>query len=333
MIGPPTLPLSLGFNGPGSGNQKVWFMESFSVLKELRSKQSLIKDRIRGVVGGEANGIYLHGRAGVSKTHLVRTTLEALGQRYAYSNGHLTPVGLFDLIAENPQSVIVLDDVSTIFTQPKALQILLAALGTPHDGSRTRVVRYKKAGVDETVLFGGGIIAISNLQLAGHTSQVLGALQDRVHVLAYEPTDEEVEAAIYEIAGKSPRGLDSADAVEVASFLLNVCREYGIRPSIRLYVDKALHDFRQWKKGSSELHWHDLVRSSVQGMVLAPEQPLRDITRKEQIESERRVVQAICSQFPERQQRLDAWRVRTGKSPAAFYRRYRELRLEGRLAI
>ena len=333
MIGPPTLPLSLGFIGPGSGNQKVWFMESFSVLKELRSKQSLIKDRIRGVVGGEANGIYLHGRAGVSKTHLVRTTLEALGQRYAYSNGHLTPVGLFDLIAENPQSVIVLDDVSTIFTQPKALQILLAALGTPHDGSRTRVVRYKKAGVDETVLFGGGIIAISNLQLAGHTSQVLGALQDRVHVLAYEPTDEEVEAAIYEIAGKSPRGLDSADAVEVASFLLNVCREYGIRPSIRLYVDKALHDFRQWKKGSSELHWHDLVRSSVQGMVLAPEQPLRDITRKEQIESERRVVQAICSQFPERQQRLDAWRVRTGKSPAAFYRRYRELRLEGRLAI
>ena len=137
----------------------------------------------------------------------------------------------------------------------------------------------------------------------------------------------------WKIAGKSPRGLDSADAVEVASFLLNVCREYGIRPSIRLYVDKALHDFRQWKKGSSELHWHDLVRSSVQGMVLAPEQPLRDITRKEQIESERRVVQAICSQFPERQQRLDAWRVRTGKSPAAFYRRYRELRLEGRLAI
>jgi hypothetical protein len=308
-------------------------METFSALKELRSKQSLIKDRIRGVVCGKVNGIYLHGRAGVSKTHLVRTTLEALGQRYAYSNGHLTPVGLFDLIEENPQSVIVLDDVSTIFNQPKALQILLAALGTPHDGSRTRVVRYKKAGVDETVRFGGGIIAISNLQLAGHTNQVLRALQDRVHVLAYEPTDEEVEAAIYEIAGKSPRGLDSADAVEVATFLLNVCREYGIRPSIRLYVDKALPDFSLWKDGNSESHWHDLVRSSVQGVVLVPEQPLRVITRKEQIDAERRMVLDICSQYPCREQRLDAWKVRTGKTQSAFYRRYRELKLDGLLAI
>jgi hypothetical protein len=308
-------------------------METLSTLKELRSKQSLIKDRIRGVVCGKANGIYLHGRAGVSKTYLVRTTLEALGQRYAYSNGHLTPVGLFDLIAENPQSVIVLDDVSTIFTQPKALQILLAALGTPHDGSRTRVVRFKKAEVDETVRFGGGIIAISNLQLAGHTNQVLGALQDRVHVLAYEPTDEEIEAAIYEIAGKSSRGLDSADAVEVASFLLNQCREFGVRPSIRLFIDKALPDFCLWKNDNTESHWHDLVRSSVRGVVLVPEQPLRDISRKDQIEGERRVVLDICSQFPGREQRLDAWKVRTGKGQSAFYRRYRELKLDGLLAI
>lgn len=308
-------------------------MEPFSALKELRSKQSLIKDRIRGVVRGKANGIYLHGRPGVSKTYLVRTTLEALGQRYAYSNGHVTPVGLFDLIAENPHSVIVLDDVSSIFDQPKALQILLAALGTPHDGSRTRAVRYKQAKVDQTALFDGSIIAISNLQLAAHTSQILGALQDRVHVLAYEPSDEEIEAAIYEIAGMSTRDVDSADAVEVATFLLESCRAAGLRPSIRLFVDKALPDFHQWKDGDSESHWHDLVRCSVQGVVQVPEQPLRDITRKEQIDVERRVVLDICSQFPCREQRLDAWRARTGKGQSAFYRRYRELKLDGLLAI
>jgi len=93
------------------------------------------------------------------------------------------------LIEENPNSVIVLDDVSMIFKQPRALHILLAALGTPHDGSRTRTVRYKKGGDDRTVFFDGGIIAISNLALSGHSNEVLEALQDRVHAMSFEPSD------------------------------------------------------------------------------------------------------------------------------------------------
>lgn len=308
-------------------------MESLSPLKELRNKQSLIRDRVRAIACGEANGIYLHGRPGLSKTYLIRTTLDNLGTRYEYSNGHVTPLGLFELIEKSPNSVIVLDDVSSIFTQPMALQILLAALGTRHDGDRTRTVRYKRANEDRVVYFSGSIIAISNLQLAGHTNQVLDALRDRVHVMSYEPTDEEIEASIHEIAGSSPRGVPAHDAVEVASFLLDACRESGVRPSIRLYVDKALPDFRLWKKGNTESHWNDLVRSSVRQMVIAQEQPLRDISRKEQIDSERRLVQAICSQFPCRKLRVDTWVARTGKSQAAFYRRYRELRNEGQLSI
>lgn len=308
-------------------------METLSPLKELRSKQSLIRDRIRAVVRGHANGIYLHGRPGLSKTFLVRTTLEKLGTRYEYSNGHVTPLGLFELIEKSPNSVIVLDDVSSIFTQPMALQILLAALGTPHDGSKTRTVRYKRANDDRVVHFSGSIIAISNLQLAGHANHVLDALRDRVHVMSYEPTDEEIEASIHEIAGTSPRGVSSSDAVRVASFLLDSCRESGVRPSIRLYVDKALTDFQLWEAGDSESHWSDLIRASVQQSVIVQERPLRDISRKEQIDSERRLVQAICEQFPCRKLRVAAWVARTGKSQAAFYRRCRELRCEDLVSI
>jgi hypothetical protein len=317
----------------GGAHKESPVMENLSPLKELRNKQSLIRDRIRAVVRGHANGIYLHGRPGLSKTYLVRTTLENLGTRYAYSNGHVTPLGLFELIEESPNSVIVLDDVSSIFTQPMALQILLATLGTPHDGSKTRTVRYKRASGDRVVHFSGSIIAISNLQLAGHDNHVLDALQDRVHVLSYEPTDEEIEASIHEIAATSPRGVESRDAVQVASFLLDACREFGVRPSIRLYMDKALTDFQLWNEGNSESHWNDLVRSSVQQSVVVQAQPLRDISRKEQIDSERRIVQAICEQFPCRKLRVEAWVNRTGKSQAAFYRRYRDLRTEGLVAI
>ena len=294
-------------------------------LDGLHRQQSLIRDRIRAAVHREASGVYLHGRPGSSKTFLVRTTLEALGQRYAYSNGHLTPVGLFDLIAENPQSVIVLDDVSAIFEQPKALQLLLAALGTPHDGSRTRTVRYKTATTDQVVHFDGSIIAISNLQLAGHDNAVLQALQDRAHVMAFEPTDEEVEAAIFEIAGTSPRAVAAHDAVEVAEFLLEQCRTLGLRPSIRLFVDKALPDFRLWKSGNTESNWRDLVRSSVRQMVIPQQLGLRDPSRRDRIASERNLVREICCVYCSREERLEAWRAETGKGQSSFYRRLKEL--------
>lgn len=300
-------------------------MATFSAVENLHRKQSLIRDRIRAVVYQTANGVYLHGRAGVSKTYLVRTMLESLGQRYAYSNGHLTPNGLFELIEANPQSVIVLDDVTSIFSAPKALQILLAALGTPHNGCRTRTIRYKTANTDRVVYFEGSIVAISNLSLGEHSNQVLQALQDRVQVMAYEPTDEEIEAQIYEIAGTSPRGVSRADAVDVAKFLLEECRAVGVRPSLRLFIDKALADFSLWSDGQSESHWRDLVRSSVQQSVISQQHALRDMTRKDQIAAERKLVSEIVATYCSRAERLKVWRRCTGKSQSAFYRHFREL--------
>jgi hypothetical protein len=299
-------------------------------LESLHQKQSLIRDRVRAVFHREANGVYLFGPPGTSKTYLIRTTLNNLGAPHAYSNGHLTPVGLFELIDEHPQSVIVLDDVSTIFGQPQALQILLAALGTTHDGSRTRTIRYKTAHGDRTVQFEGSVIAISNLQLAGHANKVLAALRDRVHVLAFEPTDEEMEAAIYEIAGTAPRGVSTREAIEVAGFLLDQCRMLGVRPSIRIFVDKALPDYRLWHSGNSESDWKDLVRSSLQELVVTQQHGLRDLTRKDQIALERSLVSELCDTIPSPEAQLSAWTQRTGKSKSAFYRRRQELASAGR---
>jgi hypothetical protein len=307
-------------------------MHSSSLLEGVHKKQSLIQDRIRGVVHGSINGVYLFGRPGTAKTFLVRTTLDKLHARFVYVNGHLTAAKLFDLIEQNPTAVIVLDDVSSIFDDRKALQILLAALGTSPDGTRVRPVCYRTRKEDKVVRFSGSIVAISNLQLAGHKSPVLAALRDRAQVLSFALTDEEMEALIYSIAGTSPRGVESIDATRVATFLLGVCRDLQVSPTIRLFVDKALSDFQGWKNDITTSHWNDLVRSSVQELVIAPLQPLRDISRKEQMESERRLVQEICAMFSEREQRVEAWTARTGKSQSAFYRRFREMGGNGSLS-
>lgn len=302
-------------------------------LHELLTQQKIIKDRIRGVIHGESNGMYLHGRPGTSKTYMIRSTLETQAVHYAYANGHLTPIGLFDLIEANQDRIIVLDDVASIFNQPIALQLLLAALGTSHDGSRNRLVRYKTAKEDRIVFFSGGIICISNLPLAGHNHEVLHALRDRVNVIGYEPSDDQMIAQITAIASTGPRGLTLKEGHLVADFLINESKLRDIRPSVRLYMDKAIVDFRLWKSGKSETHWQDLIRSTLQQQTVELTHEVRDLSRAESIEAERRIAHSVYLQNDGRKERIAAWMEKTGKGQSSFYRRVDELKKEGRLLV
>lgn len=306
-------------------------MDGINHYEELTKKMKVVKDRVRGVVWGESNGLYLYGRPGTSKTHTVCSTLDTLAVNYTYSNGHLTPIGLFDLIAENHDRVIVLDDVSAIFNAPIALQILLAALGNPHDGSKTRWVRYKTFKGVKPVPFTGGVICISNLSLEGHHKEVLGAIKDRVNIISFEPNDEEIIALIERLAGEGVDGVSAAKARMVATYLIDQCKLEEIRPSVRLFVDKALKDYKLWEAGKCETHWRDLVASNLQEQLVKLQHPIKDLSREEQTEAERRIALDICLSFGTRAERVEQWQSRTGKSQAAFYRRAAELRKAGRL--
>jgi hypothetical protein len=299
-------------------------MEPNPHYEELTRQLKVVKDRVRAAVHGLSTGLYLHGRPGTSKTHTVRSTLEALGVGYAYSSGHLTPRGLFDLIVENCDRVIVLDDVTALFGQPVALQILLAALGSPHGGSGARVVKYKTAHGDRVVRFTGAIICISNLPLAGRHREALAALGDRVPVLAYEPSDEQVAALILRLAQEGAGGVRPDAAREVAEYLLGQCKLRGVRPSVRLFIDKALKDYRLFELGACETHWRDLVVSGLEQQLVELRHPTADLSRKDQAEAERRLALAIHQGGGAATERVERWHARTGKSQAAYYRRLKE---------
>src|ERR1700676_3589410 len=105
------------------------------LLAELHRRQAIVRDYVRGVARQYSTGLYLFGRPGTAKTHTVKAVLEKeIRELYTYQRGHLTPMGLFELIAEHPDEVIVLDDLTAVLDSDVALQILLSALEHPAPG-------------------------------------------------------------------------------------------------------------------------------------------------------------------------------------------------------
>lgn len=300
-------------------------------LAELDRRLAVVRDRVRGVALGHHTGFYLYGRAGTSKTFTVRATLDAAGRPWSYHKGHLTPIGLFELLEEHPDEVLFLDDVGEMLRKQVGLQILLAALGNDRHPLGERVVRYRRQGKDAVVRFTGGIVLVSNLELSD--SPVMEALKSRVHVLRYEPTDAQVAALMRHIASqgwhKGDANVTQPECLEVAEFLLRESGVRGIPPDIRLLVDKSLPDYLQWSRGETETHWKDLVLTSLEERLgeLRHTPALRAGTREGRLEEERQVVREILAAHGSREERLAAWRSRMGEgvSERRFYRRLEEI--------
>ena len=299
-------------------------------LAELFRQQKIIRDRVRGVFYKQFAGIYLYGRPGTSKTHTVLETLKTLRASYAYNNGHLTSRGLFELIDNNSGRVIVMDDLATIFKNEISTALLMGALGNRNGGAGVREVVYQKAGIREVVKFTGGIIGISNLALNDHTKEIRRALNDRVFTINYDPTDKQLLALMEHIAGKGHSGLTVEECFTVLYFLMKEMEDLNIRPSIRMFVDKALKDFALWKMGNTETHWQDLVRSSIQEAVIELTEPTNDLSKKEETEAELRIAQQIYQRFDKPEQ-VKEWVKQTEKSQATYYRRIKTLKSDGHL--
>jgi hypothetical protein len=312
-------------NGTGQATSQTPATPS---LNDLHKRLAVVRDRVRGVALGRQAGLYLFGRPGTAKTHTVIETLEEVGRPFSYQNGHLTPLGLFDLLVEQPHGLCVLDDVAELLSNRVALQLLLAALGSQLNGDR--IVKYRRKDVDLEVRFTGQLVLISNLEL--HPSPLLQALKSRVHYIEYAPSDEEIAALMRHIASQgwpSERPRLSADqSTEVAEFVIAESIRLGHRLDLRMLVDRAFPDMVQYLDGETESHWRDLVSATLEEQLVAPKYPLRQpIGRQELKEAEQGFVQQLITTHPTREEQLAAWCERTRKSPRAFYRRLAELQV------
>ena len=275
-----------------------------ALLAELNRRQAIVRDYVRGVARQYATGLYLFGRPGTSKTHTVRAVLEReIQEPYTYQRGHLTPMGLFELIAGQPDSVIVLDDLGAVLKSDVALQILLSALEHPNSRDRSRVVKYRRQGREERAVFGGGIVCISNKEL--HDDELLGAFKSRVHTLNYDPTDAQLGALMLDIAdlgwpsGSSNPEIKPESAGAVTHYLISEMMRLDCRFDLRLLVNKALPDYQQWKDGEAESDWRDLITASIEQYLVAvrhsTDQPVSREARKDE---EYAIVEEIIRNHP-----------------------------------
>lgn len=169
------------------------------------------------------------------------------------------------------------------------------------------------------------------MALDGHHHEVLAALRDRINIIHFDPTDEMIIALIFKLADEGVGGIDPKDARMVAIFLIDECKKRMVRPSVRLYVDKALKDFQLWEDKKCEAHWRDLIASSLEQAMVELQHERRDLSHAEQIDAERRVARDIYHSFSNGPERVAEWNERTGKARATFFRRLKELKSSGEL--
>ena len=235
-------------------------------LDELFDRLKIVRDRVRSVAVGMAHGLYLFGRPGTSKTHTVIKTLMEAKASFYHHVGHLTAMGLFDMMTEFPDRVLVLDDVSQILSDRKAIQLLLAALGTQPGDRTARVIRYRRQQHSEEVRFTGGIICITNLELSG--SPLLQAIKSRMHYLKYDPSDEQIAALMYHVGEKGwpddAPVLKPKECCEITDYLIAESQRLAVRLDMRMLVDKAFPDYIQHRAGKTEAHWKDLVTATLE---------------------------------------------------------------------
>ena len=147
----------------------------------INQRFGFVTDLVSMVANGATPSCIVSGEGGLGKTFTVIQALEASGLRnitevpvgevvppkstYRVVKGYSTPKGLYRILAENANSIIVFDDCDSVLKDDNALNILKGALDT----FDKRIISWNSSKDEDDVprwfQFKGGIIFISNMPL------------------------------------------------------------------------------------------------------------------------------------------------------------------------
>lgn len=288
-------------------------------LLGLEKREKILISQIQSVAQGYTNAAFVFGPGGLGKSHLIVTTLEAVvGKSYKHHTGFTTPKGLLLALDANPDAIHLFEDCETMYKNELCAGMLRAACGSPKQ--RDRLVTYETAHDKHFITFRGGIIIVSNEDIAKNKGP-MQAVASRFKPIRWDMTISERVARILQIAGLgwSRAGVDVApkECYKVAEFLCTqmLSGECARPVDIRMFVEHAMPAYLQHREHGTSVDWKDIIKSKLSGQIDRIE------TRSNRNDRLKVLVLAIDADAGlDRIAKIAKWKAETGLSQPQYYR-------------
>lgn len=297
-------------------------------LATYERRLQLVRDRTTGVARGYITGFFLSGRGGISKSYTVEDELKRLNANYHLSNSRMTGRGLYDVLADYPSAIHIIEDVERLLRDANGVGVLRSALwGQRRErdrGPMERWITWDAHGHHLKTLFTGGIIVISNRPLLSEPE--LQALKTRIPCDHLTPGDPEIRAMMRSIALKGFE--DSRGRKMTPRECWEVC-EYFNAESLALHhpldiraLVLSFSAYIQWSEGDAGCHWRDAVSALIRERATVFREEVDVGSREVRIQRELEIVREILAETTDPAAQYERWKERTaGKSIATWYRR------------
>jgi len=182
-----------------------------------------LQEYLRAFAGGHLNLLILVGEAGIAKSRTVRAVL---GDSACWIEGNATPFGMYEKLYRHRDSFVVIDDVDSLYADKAGIRLLKCLCQTEDEKSvawHTDARSLERHGIPREFVTKSRVIIICNDWRT--LNQNVAALQDRGHVLVFQPSAAEVHA-------QAGQWFEDAEIYDWFGKNLHRMRE----PSFRYYV-------------------------------------------------------------------------------------------------
>lgn len=237
----------------------------FVIEKRITKRFNALDVMARATANGTNRAMIVSGPAGLGKSFGVERAAQEAGGDFQHVKGYIRPTGLYKLLYENREagSLIVFDDIDSLFNDENSLNILKAAC----DSSDVREISWRSNAIMETedgeiipnsFEFEGSIIFITNLDFQVHIEKGsrmaphFEALISRSHYLDLGiKTNRDYIVRIKQVlrTGMLSDVLEQEDKDEIVEFMetnMNQMRELSLR-MVKKLADLMIMDRDGWK--------------------------------------------------------------------------------------
>jgi hypothetical protein len=237
----------------------------------INQRFGFVTDMVNMVAQGTQASVVICGPGGLGKSHTVMSALKARGfqditladegavkarKSYTVVKGYSTAKGLFRLLWENKDGVLVFDDCDSVLKDPVSLSLLKSALDSYSRRVITWRADFKDDDIPNSFLFTGRVVFISNM----NTQQLDQAVVTRSLCVDLSMTTQQKVERMQHLLTRAEFMPDAdvvhkRDAMELIAEVQDSVKELSLRTLIQCVKIRS----------SSTANWRELAEYAICG--------------------------------------------------------------------